>query len=214
VKRFVLIIAGLAAAIFILLAIAIVPFFWVLVRPIPPPPQPEFGFTGDWRSTHVFGFEERPLPPPGQVWQDYSEWQAGHKGRYYLARLGGAAHQSDFRASTNRGETPMGAQTYTHVDFIYTDPTNGSYHLYWSLPGQHDPRFLRFDDHYRLYQLEPWGNKDDLPPQLTIQGIEGIKPEHYDPGQDVRSPQDGATNRNRPIRSDTNSTPSAAGSRR
>ncbi len=153
---------------------------WLLFR-TPYPPQPKFGFTGDWRSTDVFGFEERPLPPSGEVWQDYSAWQPKTKDRrrLYLARLGGAEHQSAFVASTNSGDTPMGAQRYTHIDFTCTDPTNGTYQLSWMLRGEHDPGFLHFDSQYRLYQLELVGQTNDNPPRLFIEGIEGIRPEHY-----------------------------------
>ena len=73
----------------------------------------------------------------------------------------------------------MGAQRYTHVEFTYSDPTNGTYIITWDLLGKHDTRFLRFDDTYRLYQLQPYGTPGDIPPRLAIVGIEGIRPEHY-----------------------------------
>jgi hypothetical protein len=56
------------AAVLVLAAVSM--FLWLLFR-TPYPQQPKFGFTGNWRSTDVFGFEERPLPPAAQVWQDY-----------------------------------------------------------------------------------------------------------------------------------------------
>jgi len=148
---------------------------------VPYPPQPAFGFTGDWRSTDVFGYEERPLPPAAEIWQDYSSWQpkTEHRRRLYLVRLGGSERQSAFIASTNSGDTPMGAQRYTHIDFTYTDPTNGTYRLSWMMRGEHDPGFLRFDGHYRLYQLELVGQTNDNPPTLSIDSIEGIRPEYY-----------------------------------
>jgi len=73
----------------------------------------------------------------------------------------------------------MGAQRYTHIDFTYTDPTNGTYRLSWMMRGEHDPGFLRFDGHYRLYQLELVGQTNDNPPTLSIDSIEGIRPEYY-----------------------------------
>ncbi len=87
--------------------------------------------------------------------------------------------QSRFIASTNSGDTPMGAQRYTWIDFDYTDPTNGTYHLTWTMRGEHDPGFLRFDSQYRLYQLELVGQTNENPLTLIIRGIEGIRPEHY-----------------------------------
>jgi hypothetical protein len=148
---------------------------------VPYPPQPAFGFTGDWRSTAVFGCEERPLPPAATVWQEYSTWhpKTEQVQRLYLMRLGGMERQSRFIASTNSGDTPMGAQRYTWIDFDYTDPTNGTYHLTWRMRGEHDPGFLRFDSQYRLYQLELVGQANENPPTLIIRGIEGIRPEHY-----------------------------------
>jgi hypothetical protein len=143
------------------------------------PPQPRFGFTGDWRVSDVFGTEERPLAPANEIWRDYSTWQPQKEGsrRVYIARLGGAEHQSNFFASTNSGDTPMGAQKYTDVDFIYSDLTNGVYKITWSLRGEHDPSFLRFDGHYRFYQVELVGQTNQYPPMLAIRAIEGIKPE-------------------------------------
>lgn len=145
------------------------------------PPQPAFGFTGNWRSTDVFGCEERPLPPAKTIGQDYSSWEPKTKNqrRFYLVRLGGAERQSAFIASTNSGDTPMGSQRYTHVEFAYTDPTNGTYRLNWMMRGEHNPSFLRFDNQYRLYQLELVGGTNEIPPTLSIQAIEGIRPEHY-----------------------------------
>ena len=155
-------------------------FYWLFH--VPYPPQPKFGFTGDWRLFDVSGTEERPLPPASEVWSDYSDWQpkTQDRRRLYVGRLGGAERQSAFVVSTNRGETPMGAQTYTHIDFTYTDPTNGSYRINWTWRGAHDPGFLKFDNLYRLYQLELCGNTNDDPPTLFIQGIEGMQPENYD----------------------------------
>jgi hypothetical protein len=153
---------------------------WLLFR-TPYSPQPKSGFAGDWRSTDVFGYEERPLPPASVIRQDYSTWQpkTEHRRRLYLARLGGSERQSGFLVRTNSGDTPMGAQRYTWIDFDYTDPTNGTYHLTWMMRGEHDPSFLRFDDQYRLYQLELSGDTNDTLPSLFIHGIEGIRPEHY-----------------------------------
>lgn len=72
----------------------------------------------------------------------------------------------------------MGAQRYTNVEFIYTDPTDGVYILSWHLRGIHDTSFLRFDDTYRWYQLQLNGNEGEYPPRLSIVGIEGIRPEY------------------------------------
>lgn len=71
----------------------------------------------------------------------------------------------------------MGAQRYTNVEFLYNDPTNGVYHLRWMLRGEHKVDFLRFDANYRLYQLQLYGNPDDVPPKLHIISIEGVKPD-------------------------------------
>jgi hypothetical protein len=175
-KRVAIFVAGVLS----MVVVGAFTLLWLLFR-TPYPPQPKFGFAGNWRSTDVFGFEERPLPSAATIWQDYSTWQpkTEHRQRLYLARLGGSYHQSGFVALTNSGDTPMGAQTYTWVDFDYTDPTNGTYHLTWMLRGKHDPGFLRFNGQYRLYQLELGGQTNDNPPRLFIQGIEGIRPEHY-----------------------------------
>ena len=148
---------------------------------VPYPPQPAFGFAGDWRSTSVFGYEERPLPPASRIWDEYLAWKpkTEHRQRLFLVRLGDADRQSAFVVSTNSGDTPMGAQRYTNIEFTYTDPTNGTYRLCWSLRGEHDPGFLRFTNQFRLYQLELGGSTNDDPPELFIQAIEGIRPEHY-----------------------------------
>jgi hypothetical protein len=120
------------------------------------------------------------FPPANEVWRDYSTWQPQKKGthRFYIARLGGAEHQSDFWASTHSGDTPLGAQKYTEVEFMYSDLTNGVYKITWSLRGVHDPSFLKFDSRYRLYQLELVGETNQNPPILAIRASEGIKPEY------------------------------------
>jgi hypothetical protein len=180
VKRFALILACLLAAVLVVPILGKFLLALVLFQPLPPPPQPAFGFAGPWRYHDVDGWaEERPLPPAATIWQDYSTWtpRTGNKRRLYLARLGGADRQSAFQVSTNIGDTPMGAQRYTRVDFIYTDPTNGVYSLSWMLRGEHNPGFLRFDGTYRLFQLELVGQTDEQPPGLFIQAIEGMKPE-------------------------------------
>ena len=148
---------------------------------LPEPDQPKFGFNGDWRCPSVFGFEERPLPPAVDVWRDYEACQptTNEHSSLYLARLGGAARQSSFQSWTGSGDTPVGAQRYTHVEFVYTDPTNGVYILSWSLRGNHDTSFLRFDATQRLYQLRPYGTPGEFPPRLSIVSIEGIRPENY-----------------------------------
>ena len=75
-----------------------------------------------------------------------------HRRRLYLARLGGSDRQFGFLVRTNSGDTPMSARTYTWVDFDYTDPTLGTYHLTWMMRGEHDPGFLRFDRQFdRLF---------------------------------------------------------------
>ena len=143
------------------------------------PQQPKFGYTGTWRSFSAFGVEERPLPPAKEVWKDYSAWtpRTNEYGtRVYVARLGGTERQSRFFVSMSSGDTPMGATRSTHVDFIYDDPTNGTYFLHWSLRGKHNTHFLKFDDTYRLYQLQPYGDTNEYPPRLSIRAIEGIEP--------------------------------------
>ena len=155
--------------------------FLILLFHVPDPPQPKFGFAGNWRSTDVFGFKERPLPSAAEVWSDYTAWNSppNFRGaRLYLARLGKAERQSGFRSWISSGDTPLGAQRYTNVEFTYTDSTNGTYILTWSLRGEHNTKFLRFDDTERLYQLQPTGPVG-IPPRLSIVGIEGIRPEHY-----------------------------------
>jgi hypothetical protein len=161
-----------------LLIIGAVALLWLLFR-TPYPPQPKFGFVGNWRLADVFGYEERPLPPAAEIWRDYMNWQPKpeHRRRLYLARLGGSERQSGFSSRTIPGDTPMGAQKYTSVEFNYTDPTNGTYHITWLMRREHDPSFLRFDQHSRLYQVELTGQTNENPPTLSIQGIEGIKPE-------------------------------------
>lgn len=75
------------------------------------------------------------------------------------------------------GDTPMGAQRYTSVEFLYSDPTNGVYMLTWMLRGKHEVDFLRFNTNFRLYQLQLYGNPDDVPPKLHIISIEGVEPD-------------------------------------
>ena len=176
-KRVVIIVAS----VLVLFVVAAATILWLVFR-VPYPPQPKFGFSGNWRTTDVFGFKERMLPPAAEVWHDYNSWTAPtnfHGSRLYLARLGGASRQSAFRAWFSSGDTPAGAQRYTHVEFTYTDPTNGTYILDWDLRGEHDTGFLRFDDSFRMYQLQPYGTPGELPPRLSIVGIEGTRPEHY-----------------------------------
>jgi hypothetical protein len=141
------------------------------------PPQPTFGYPGEWRLSDAIGVEERPLPPAEDVWRDYEAWQpkTQHAWRVYLARLGDASRQLGFQTSTNRGDTPLGAQDYTHAHFGYVEPTNGTYIISWTLRGKHDASFLRFDTNQRLYQLEPYGSAEDKPPRLSIKAIEGVK---------------------------------------
>lgn len=146
-----------------------------------PPPQPKLGYTGDWRRLDTFGFEERALPPAKDVWKDYNVWKLSSTNelisRRYFAKLGGAERQSGFWTSISKGDTPMGAQRYTNVEFLYNDPTNGVYHLTWMLRGEHKVDFLRFNTNYRLYQLQPYGDPDDVPPKLHIISIERVKPD-------------------------------------
>ncbi len=148
-------------------------------RTVTEPPQPKLGYTGDWRQFDAFGFEERPLPPAKDVWKDYQVWKSSSTNelirRRYLAKLGGAERQSGFRTWISEGDTPMGAQRYTRVEFLYSDLTNGVYRLTWMLRGKHDVDFLRFNTNYRLYQLQPNGNPDDDPPSLSIISIEGVE---------------------------------------
>ena len=124
-KRVAIVVAG-AFALFVLAAFTLL---WFLFH-VPYPPQPKFGFAGNWRTTDVFGYMERRLPTAIEVWQNYNGWTEPtnfHGSRLYLARLGGATRQSGFRSWVSSGDTPMGAQRYTHVEFTYSDPTNGTY---------------------------------------------------------------------------------------
>jgi len=174
-RRVVIFIAS-AFALFLFTGLALL---WLLFR-TPSPPQPKFGFKGNWRLPDVSGFEERQLPPARELWQDYTSWGDATtnkaRRRLYLARLGGATNQLGFSSSISSGDTPMGAQQYTHVEFAYTDPTNGTYILSWMLRGKHSTTFLRIGATYRLYQLEPYGTLGSYPPRFSIVGIEGIKP--------------------------------------
>lgn len=167
-----------ALVLFTIMALALI---WFIHTPYPP--QPKSGFTGNWRTKSVFGSEERPLPPATNVWSDYTAWKKSatnqNTTRLYLARFGGVTNQSDFRSSHSSGDTPMGAQQHTEVEFTYTDPTNGIYLITWSLRGEHDTGFLRLDHTSRLYLLQPYGTPEDNPPRLHIWAIEGIRPEHY-----------------------------------
>jgi hypothetical protein len=170
------IVGAAALVVFLLFGVVIAFIFHV-----PYPPQPKFGFAGNWRTPDVLGFEERPLPPASQVWKDYEGWHPAtneYTRRVYLARLGGAARQTGIRSSISSGDTPMGAQWYTHVEFFYADPTNGTYILSWTLRGKHDTDFLRFNATERLYQLQPYGEPGEQPPRLSIIGIEGVRPEN------------------------------------
>jgi hypothetical protein len=179
-KHLVLILAALFAAVLILPVVGKGLLTLIFFRPIAPPPQPQFGFTGNWGATEVGGFTLRPLPPAAEVWQNYSASLTNfHGSRLYLARLGGASRQSGFRTWVSSGDTPAGAQRYTNVEFTYIDPTNGTYILNWSFRGEHDTRFLRFDDTLRRYHLEPCGTPGESPPRLSIVAIEGIRPEHH-----------------------------------
>src|SRR2546423_1239929 len=106
----------------------------------------------------------------------------GHEHILIIARstaLGSAVPKSRpiFPSRQTKGETPVGARTYTHVSFQYTDPTNGTYCFEWSWPGAHDPSFLRFDQRFRLYQVVLIDDADAQPPRLYIEGIQGIRPQ-------------------------------------
>lgn len=172
-----LVVAGVVTAVLIFLLFSASNY---ALNKITAPNQPKFGFTGNWRDYSFFGVEERPLPTANRVWADYSAWKPKtnhYSDRVYLALLGGADRQSSFRSWLSSGDTPMGAQEYTNVEFTHQDPTNGIYLLYWTLRGKHDASFLRFNSSYRLYQLQPYGDANDNPPRLLIRAIEGVKPE-------------------------------------
>src|SRR5690349_15354786 len=118
-KRVAIILAGVFG-LFVIAAFLLGVFFH-----FPDPPQPKFGFTGNWRLTDVFGFVEQPLPPAAELWQHYEAWKVPtnyHGSRLYLARLGDTTRQSGFRSWVSFGDTPIGAQHYTNVEFTYTDP--------------------------------------------------------------------------------------------
>jgi hypothetical protein len=95
----------------------------------------------------------------------------------YVANLGGASNQKNFRSSHSRGDTPLGAHDYTNVQFEYEDSRYGPLILTWDLRGKHNADFLKFDDSFRLFQLTPYGHPGSYPPTLAIQGIEGVQPE-------------------------------------
>ncbi|MEK7781087.1 MAG: hypothetical protein AAB370_06260 [Verrucomicrobiota bacterium] len=149
-------------------------FRWVFIGRTPS--QPVSGYAGDWKIRSVHGEEERPLPPAAEIWRDYESWTPtnGYVFKYYLARLGHAERQIEFRCSTNAGMT-LGDRVTTRVKFLYRDPTHGDYALIWDLVGKHDVNFLKFDDHERWYQLQPLGPPGQ-PPVLQILGIEGFAP--------------------------------------
>lgn len=171
------IIALLFAGVFLIPALFAV--FLIYFSPlVAEPKQPVFGFAGDWRLTNSIGITERPLPPASELWKDYSSWKTdtSSETRLYIARLGGNESQLNFRTWSSTGDTPLGSQRYTNVEFTYRDATNGDYILSWSLRGKHNTDFLKFDSAVRLYQLQIIGNSADLPPKLEIVAIEGIKP--------------------------------------
>jgi hypothetical protein len=143
------------------------------------PPQPKFGFGGDWRVYSELGLEERSLPTATNIWADYSRWKpkSEHGLKMYVACLGGSARQQSFHAWHSRGDTPLGAQDYTNAEFIYEDSHYGRLILSWTLRGKHNADFLKFDDSFRLYQLIPYGDSNSFPPKLMIYGIEGVRPE-------------------------------------
>lgn len=145
----------------------------------PPPKQPRFGFTGNWKYSSTFGVEERPLPPSSEVWSNYQDWiprTNTHTDRLYVVRLGDPALQSQFSSRITSGDTPMGEQKYTGADFTYNDPKNGTYLIHWSLRGEHDVSFLKFNGTLRQYQLRLFGLLGEYPPRLSIVAIEGLEP--------------------------------------
>jgi len=150
-----------------------------LVR-LPELAQPKFGYTGQWHRHYPFGWKEAYLPPASEVRKHHKAWEAttnDFSTRVYIARLGHAERQLNFRVSTNMTHNmPLGDYHYTIVDFDYVDPTNGIYHFNWSLRGKHDPGFLRFDGRERLYELTLDNTPEEYPPSLSIEAIEGIKP--------------------------------------
>ena len=142
------------------------------------PPQPVYGYTGDWKlHMQNNGEQERPLPSATNIWRYDASWQPTNTftSRFYLARLGHAERQLNFRSFTNKGGS-LGDVERTRVEFLYRDPTNGDYALNWDLPGKHDVSFLKFDDREKWFQLRLLGSPDTQPPQLEILGIEGIAP--------------------------------------
>src|SRR5437762_12050949 len=89
------------------------------------PPQPAYGYTGDWKLHNVGGEEERPLPSAAEIWRYDENWNPTNPfgSRFYLARLGHAERQLDFRSFTNKGGS-LGDVERTHVQFLYRDPVN------------------------------------------------------------------------------------------
>ena len=141
------------------------------------PPQPVFGFTGDWKMHNANGEEERPLPPAAEIWRDRESWKPMKENayRFYLARLGHAERQLNFQSVTNE-PLSLGDLVYTRVQFLYHDPTNGDYILSWRLNGKHDVNFLKFNNSEKWVQLQILGTSGTQPPQLEILGIEGFAP--------------------------------------
>ena len=142
------------------------------------PAPATLGYTGSWRPYSQAATEERLLPASTDIGYDYAAWNPKSPGRrrLYRARLGIPETQSNFYATTNRGDTPAGAQWYTSVYFTYTS-TNGVYQLMWFRRGKHNPDVLRFDGTLREYLLEFNGITNEGPPKLFIYAVEGLRPE-------------------------------------
>jgi hypothetical protein len=177
VRIFLKFLAILFGALF--LAAACVVGFLLLVFRASYPPQPKLGYAGDWRVYSEAGLEERRLPSATNIWPDYSQWKPRNEFglKTYIGYLGGSLNQKNFRSWQSRGDTPMGAQDYTNVEFDYQDRHYGPLHFSWQLRGKHSGDFLKFDDSFRFYQIMPYGNSNSVPPTLEIVGIEGVRPE-------------------------------------
>ncbi len=144
-----------------------------------PPATPTHGYEGEWKPDSRPGriVETRDLPASNRVLEDLGRWpERALTTRYYVAKMGGHFRQSDFQVSYSRGDTPMGAQEYTNVSFLYRDETNGTYRLHWFMRGKHDVGFLQMDNRARTYFLRPHGQQSGDIPELEIEAIEGVSP--------------------------------------
>ena len=135
----------------------------------------------NWKPAGIAGSVEiRPLPQSSIVVSNYKAWRASdvaRKARVYEASLT-ASNQVDFAVAVSGGDTPMGYVESTHVSFIYRNPTNGAYELFWSRRGHHDAEFFRIRQGQKIVWLQPNGLTNRFGyPELKIVAFEGLEPD-------------------------------------